>query len=65
MRYLVDEALCGGHGMCVAAASTVYALDEDGYNRDTGRTVEVPPGLEGPARTGAAACPEQAIRLLG
>lgn len=65
MRYLVDEALCAGHGLCAAAAGSVFALDEDGYNRDTGRAVEVPAPLETLAGSGARACPEQAIRLLG
>lgn len=64
MRYLVDEALCSGHGRCVAAAGSIFGLNDDGYNRDTGRTVEVPAELEAAARTGATACPEQAIRLL-
>lgn len=64
MRFLVDPALCAGHGMCVASAERVYTLDEDGYNAATGREVEVPPGLEGDAEAGAAACPEQAIRIM-
>lgn len=64
MRYLVDPALCAGHGMCVSSAERVYTLDEDGFNAAAGRETDVPPGLEDDAEAGAAACPEQAIRIL-
>ncbi len=61
MKYIVDSALCCGHGQCHAVAPEVYSLDEDGYNAAAGSTVEVPPSLEDAAERGAAACPESAI----
>jgi ferredoxin len=45
-------------------AGEVYDLDDDGYNRDNGRTVEVPNELEDAARRGAESCPDQAIRIM-
>ncbi|MFR9805033.1 ferredoxin [Pseudonocardia sp. RS010] len=63
MKHLVDEALCAGHGLCAAVAPAVYDLDDDGLNAAIGTMVAVAPGQEGAAREGAAACPEQAIRL--
>lgn len=65
MKYLVDQALCNGHGQCEALAPEVYTLDDDGFNQDVGRMVEVEPGREQAARTGARSCPEAAIRLFG
>lgn len=64
MRYVVDTALCCGHGQCAAAAPGVFALDDEGFNADVGRTVDVPVGSEAEARTGALACPESAITTL-
>ena len=62
MRITVDTARCTGHAMCAARAPEVYQLDELGHCSVDGR--EVPPSLEGAARQGALACPEQAIELL-
>jgi ferredoxin len=64
VRYLVDTALCSGHGACAAAADEVYSLDDAGFNAICGREVEVPPELEKAAVEGADACPDQAIRIL-
>jgi ferredoxin len=67
MRYLVDPALCAGHGMCAALAEKVYVLDDAGFNvkvAGAGIQTEVPAGLEDEAVAGADACPEQAIRIL-
>ena len=64
MRYAVDEALCSGHGLCAARAGAVYQLDDDGFNRASGATVDVATGAETAARAGADACPDQAIRIL-
>ncbi len=61
MKYLVDQALCSGHGLC---AGDVYETDDDGFNRYTGREMDVPEGREPSAERGAASCPEQAIRIL-
>lgn len=64
MKYLVDEALCAGHGQCAAVAPDVYELDGDGFNATVGKAVAVQPSQEDAARSGASACPEQAIRLI-
>jgi ferredoxin len=64
MRYLVDPALCSGHGACAAAAPEVYSLDESGFNAVTAREVEVPVEHERAALEGADECPDQAIRIL-
>ena len=50
-------------GRCADAAPDVFTLDDDGFNVDGGRTVDVPEHLEAAARRGAAACPESAIQL--
>ena len=60
----MDEALCSGRGQCAVAAPDVFALDDDGFNRDTGASVAVAPGHEQAAENGAGVCPEQAIRVL-
>jgi ferredoxin len=64
VRYLVDPALCSGHGACAAVAENVFSLDDQGFNAVVGTEVEVPPGLEDEAREGADACPDEAIRIL-
>jgi ferredoxin len=64
VRYLVDQALCCGHGQCAAVAPDVYSLDEDGFNRTLGHLVDVDPSLEDSASEGAARCPDAAIRLF-
>lgn len=64
MRYLVDPALCSGHGACAAVADNVYKLDDSGFNAIVATEVEVPPGLEDAAQEGADACPDAAIRIL-
>lgn len=64
MRYLVDAALCSGHGACAAEGPSVYTLDDAGFNAVVATEVEVPAGLEDQAMAGAEACPDQAIRIL-
>nr|WP_271213878.1 ferredoxin [Rhodococcus wratislaviensis]GLK41153.1 hypothetical protein GCM10017611_80280 [Rhodococcus wratislaviensis] len=63
MKYVVDPALCTGHGQCFARASAVYSLDDEGFNATMGVPVDVPPNLEDEAREGVQACPEGAIML--
>ena len=63
MKYVVDPALCTGHGQCFARASGVYSLDDDGFNAQMGVSVDVPQDREDEAREGVAACPEGAIML--
>jgi ferredoxin len=64
VRYLVDQALCCGHGQCAASAPEVYSVDDDGINSNVGRLVEVEPDHEDSAQAGAWACPDAAIRLF-
>lgn len=64
MKYLVDEALCCGHGRCAMLAPEVYEISDAGLNAAVGRFVEVPDEHEPGARAGALACPEAAIRIF-
>ena len=64
MRYTVDAALCAGHGMCFSTAPGVFVADDDGFNRDVGRTVEVDDAQAAVVGLAARTCPEQAIRVL-
>lgn len=64
MKAVIDSALCAAHGLCAAAATGLFDLDDDGYNAAAGTTVEVPAGQEDAARAGAAACPEAAIQVV-
>jgi ferredoxin len=61
VRVAVDEEACTGHGRCYALAPEVYAPDDRGHCEVL--TPDVPPGLEEPARTGEANCPERAITV--
>lgn len=64
MKFVVDSALCNGHGQCFAVAPEVYDLDDDGRNAAVGSTAEVPDGHEDAAMAGASACPESAIQVV-
>lgn len=64
MRYLVDQALCSGHGNCADVGPDLHTLDEDGFNAAVGVEAEVAPGLEDQAHAAAGQCPDQAIRLI-
>lgn len=63
MRYLVDPALCCGHGRCAELAPSVYVLGADGFNQTPGNEVDVPAGQEDHAALGAASCPDGAIQI--
>lgn len=63
MKFTVDQTLCSGQGRCYSLYGEVYSDDEDGFNKDRGRTVEVPERLEEQARLGAQLCPEGAIKI--
>jgi ferredoxin len=63
-RYMIDSALCSGHGLCAQIAPAVYTLDADGFNMVVDVVRDIPAGLEGQAEDGAAACPDQAIRIF-
>jgi ferredoxin len=64
MKYVVDEAMCSGHGLCAAVAPEVYTLDDEGFNAEIGQTLEVPAGKELAAREGARGCPEAALAIV-
>jgi ferredoxin len=52
---------CTGHARCAVMAGDFYEVDDEGYNLQRGKTLDVPPDLEVTARYGARLCPEQAI----
>jgi ferredoxin len=64
MKVKIDGELCTGHGRCCAVAPQFYRLDDNGYNAERGKTLEVPPELQAAARLGAKKCPERAISVL-
>ena len=64
MKVQIDATLCSGHGRCAKLAPDVYRLDDNGYNADRGKTLEIDPALEAAARKGAKLCPERAITIL-
>lgn len=64
MKVKIDADLCTGHGRCWTVAQQFYRLDDNGYNADRGKTLDVPAGLETAARLGSQKCPERAIRII-
>jgi ferredoxin len=64
MQVKIDATLCSGHGRCAKLAPDVYKLDDNGYNADRGKTLEVASPLEASARRGAKLCPERAIIIV-
>ncbi len=63
MKARIDAELCSGHGRCWVHAPNVYQLDDNGYNADVGKVIDVKPGEEAAAKLGAESCPEAAIKL--
>jgi ferredoxin len=59
-KIILIEKFCVGHGLCEAAAPSVYELDDEGYCKTSG---EVPDALLQEARAGAEACPERALTV--
>lgn len=64
MQVKIDAVLCSGHGRCAKFAPDVYKLDDNGYERDRGKTLDIPASQEALARKGAKFCPEQAITIV-
>lgn len=64
MKAKIDADLCSGHTRCWVVANDVYSLDNNGYNADRGKTIEIVPGKEAAARLGAERCPERAITII-
>jgi ferredoxin len=64
MKVKIDAERCTGHGRCWTVAQQFYKLDDNGYNADRGKTLDVPVGLETAARLGSQKCPERAIRII-
>ncbi len=64
MKAKIDGELCTGHGRCAAVAPAFYVLDDNGYNAERGKTLDVPAALAAAARLGAARCPERAIKII-
>jgi ferredoxin len=57
----VDNSRCQGHARCNAVAPEVFELDDVGYVSTA--SGEIPAAFEAHARKGAAACPEQALKV--
>lgn len=64
MKVKIDAELCTGHGRCWVVAKEFYQLDDNGYNAERGKTLDVPTRLEAAARLGADKCPERAITII-
>jgi ferredoxin len=64
MKARIDAELCTGHGRCAAVAPEFYVLDDNGYNAERGKTLDVPADKVAAARLGAARCPERAITII-
>jgi ferredoxin len=62
VKIRLDEQACVGHGRCYALAPDVYEPDDMGHC--ILRHDEVPVALEHQARTGAQACPEDALTVI-
>lgn len=61
MKMRIDEELCTGHGRCARFAPHVFRLDENGFNIDRGKTIDVDEAYQDEAVMGMKSCPEQAI----
>ena len=64
MKVKIDADLCTGHGRCWVVAPAFYKLDDNGYNAERGKTIDVPIVLEAAARLGAEKCPERALTII-
>jgi ferredoxin len=65
LRLYVDEALCSAHGLCAAAAPSLFKLDDDGFNTAAGAGwVPLTEDQVDLALRAERACPEAAIRVL-
>lgn len=64
MRMRIDSENCTGHGRCAHYAPDIFRLDENGYNIDAGRVIDIPPGQEKVAIMGMKSCPERAITIV-
>ena len=62
MRVLVDDDVCGGHGVCCAICPDVFELTDDGYA--TVRVTDVPAPLEDDVRAAVNQCPTRAISIV-
>lgn len=60
-RIHIELDQCEGHGLCAAAAPSLFELNDDGYAANA--DLDVPPELKADAETGIAACPMSAIRF--
>ena len=61
MKVRVDRKLCVGHGRCYMLAPEVYGEDDRGHC--VVPEEDIPEAQQAAARTGAEACPEEAITL--
>lgn len=61
LRVVIDEEKCEGHARCVARASSLFDVNDEG--RSFTLANPVPAGFEDAARGAVDACPERAITV--
>jgi ferredoxin len=62
LRVIADRSACCGYGVCAELCPEIYKVDDIGIV--TLLTDIVPEGLEVKAREAAAACPQNALRVV-
>jgi ferredoxin len=63
MKLHVDPALCQGHNRCIATASHLFTIDEEGYASVAGDG-QIRAAQLAAAELAVDNCPEQAISLV-
>lgn len=63
MKLTIDAEMCTGHGRCYTLAPQLLSDDEEGFVRERGEAVDIPPDHEDAARSAALSCPEGAISI--
>jgi len=61
VRAVVDEDICGGHGVCVGICPEVFELTDDGYAQV--RVAEVATEHEADVHAAVNQCPARAISI--
>ena len=61
MHVSIDHDRCTGHGRCYSLAPSVFDADDAGHGIVV--VADVPPELEGDARSACNNCPEGAITI--
>ncbi|WP_211265549.1 ferredoxin [Actinacidiphila oryziradicis] len=61
LKLAIDPGKCEGHARCVARASALFDVDDEGQSFALANLV--PAGQEDAARSALEACPERAITI--